>query len=253
MIVDTNVYLARWPFRRLAGDETPDLLARMRRHGVGQVWAGSFDALLHRDVEGVNARLADECKRHGAGMLLPFGTVNPKLPDWREDLRRCAEAHRMPGIRLHPNYHGYGLSDAEFGEVLRLATEARLVVQLVIGLEDERTQHPLLRVPVVDMGPLEEAVKSVPGLRLVVLNQKRDPRNRKLAATGRVWFDIANVEGAGGVGAMAEEIGAEHVVFGSHFPLFVFESSVLKMREAGFATKDEKAIFEDNARGLLRA
>jgi predicted TIM-barrel fold metal-dependent hydrolase len=251
MIVDTNASVSRWPFRRLAGDETADLVARMRKQGVSQAWVGSFDGLLHRDIAGVNARLAADCKQHGGGMLIPFGTVNPKLPDWQEDLRRCREVHRMPGIRLHPNYHGYALGDAEFGEVLRLATRAGLVVQLAVGMEDERTQHPLMHVPPVDLAPLAGVVKSVPSLRLVLLNQKRYPRNRQIAAAGQVYFDIAMLEGVAGVAAMAEEVSAGRMVFGSHFPLFVFESAALKMREAGFRESETKMIFEENARSLL--
>jgi predicted TIM-barrel fold metal-dependent hydrolase len=251
MIIDINAYLSRWPFRRLVGDDPADFVARMRRHGVGQAWVGSFDGLLHRDIGGVNARLAADCKEHGGGLLVPFGTVNPKLPDWQEDLRRCREQFRMPGIRLHPNYHGYTLADREFGEVLSLAARSSLVVQLAVGMEDERTQHPLMRVPLVDLAPLPGILKTVPSLRLVVLNQKRDPRSKQIAAAGQVWFDIACVEGAGGVGAFARDLPPGRVVFGSHFPLFYFESAALKVREAGFSEAEEKAITEENARTLL--
>ncbi len=67
LIIDTNAYLSRWPFRRLAGDEPTDFVAHMRKHGVSQAWVGSFDGLLHRDIGRVNARLSAECKSHGAG------------------------------------------------------------------------------------------------------------------------------------------------------------------------------------------
>src|SRR5207249_2425279 len=81
VIVDTNVSLSRWPFRRLGGDETAQLVARLRQRQVAQAWAGSFDGIFHRDIAGVNARLANDCRAYGQAMLLPFGSVNPKLPD----------------------------------------------------------------------------------------------------------------------------------------------------------------------------
>ena len=57
MIVDTNVHLSRWPFRRLAGDETSDLVARLRARDVTQAWAGSFDGIFQKDLAAVNERL----------------------------------------------------------------------------------------------------------------------------------------------------------------------------------------------------
>src|SRR5204863_6795783 len=65
MIVDVNVSLSRWPFRRLRGDELPELVSMLQARGVTQAWAGSFDALLHKDMAGVNERLAADCARHG--------------------------------------------------------------------------------------------------------------------------------------------------------------------------------------------
>ncbi len=251
MTIDTNAYLSRWPFRRLAGDEPSAFVSHMREQGVTEAWVGSFDGLLHRDVGGVNARLAADCKKFGNGMLVPFGTINPKLPDWQEDLRRCREVHRMPGIRLHPNYHGYSLADPEFSDVLRRGSAAGMIVQLAVQMEDERTQHPLMRFPPVNLGPLPEILRTIPSLRLLILNLGAGQGRRQLAAAGQVFFDFAMVEHVVGVADLAAEVSRDRVVFGSHFPLYYLESAAMKVREAGFNDADVKAVCVDNARRIL--
>ena len=254
MIVDTNVHLSRWPFRRLAGDETPDLVARLRKRNVAQAWAGSFDGILHKDIGGVNARLASDCRNYGADFLVPFGSINPKLPGWQEDMRRCAQDHGMPGIRLHPNYHGYELKDPVFAELLHIAAERRLIVQLVVSMEDTRTQHPLLRVAPVDVSALPELVKSEPAVRLVLLNWApalRGQRLQPLADAGAVYFDISTVEGIEGIARLVERLSPERVLFGSNFPLFYFESALLKVEESGLPEDRKTKILEGNARRIL--
>ena len=70
-LIDTNVMLGTWPFRRVPGDSPAELLARLRGQQVEQAWVGSFDGLFHRDLAAVNARLADECRHladHAAGI-----------------------------------------------------------------------------------------------------------------------------------------------------------------------------------------
>ncbi|HKV41049.1 MAG TPA: amidohydrolase family protein, partial [Blastocatellia bacterium] len=171
MIVDTNVNLFRWPFRRLAGDDPADLVKRLRDKGVTQAWAGSFEGLLHRDVAGVNLRLAAACREQGPNFLVAFGCINPKLPDWQEDVRRCHEDHRMAGIRLYPGYHGYTLEDPAFAELLAIAAKRRLIVQIALSMEDPRTQFPLMRVPPVDPAPLGRLIQHTRNLRLVLLNR----------------------------------------------------------------------------------
>ena len=255
MIIDVNVSLSRWPFRRVYGDDTPTLVSHLRARGVVQAWAGSFDALLHRDIAAVNERLADDCRRYGAGgFLVPFGVVNPSLPDWEEDLRRCHEQHRMPGIRLLPNYHSYKLDNPSFAHLLEGAHKRGLIVQIATKQEDERTHHPLMGVPEVDLKPLLSL--KTPRPPIVILNGLRslhDEPLRKLAALGSIWFDIAMIERVGSLGERMEQTGKERMLFGSHFPFFYWEPAQLKVKEAGLDPTSEKALLSDNARALLAA
>jgi predicted TIM-barrel fold metal-dependent hydrolase len=254
VIVDTNVNLARWPFRRLSADDPAALVARLRKHNVSQAWAGSFDGVFHKDLSSANARLAKDCRIHGQGMLLPFGSINPKLPDWQEDLRRCHEEHKMRGIRVHPNYHGYDLQDTAFAELLKLAAPRGLIVQLALCMEDERTQHPLMRVAPVDLTPLADLAEAEPRLKLVILNcypQIKPLQLTKLVSTGNVYFELSMVERVGAVARIIEQFTVERVLFGSHSPFFYFESAELKVREAGLSETQERAILEGNARRLI--
>lgn len=254
MIIDTNVNLSRWRFRRLIGDEPAELVARLRKRKVTQAWAGSFDGLFHKDLSSANSRLAKDCRAYGQGMLLPFGSINPQLPDWKEDLRRCKEEHRMAGIRLHPNYHGYSLQDPVFAEVLSLATAGGFIVQLALCMEDERTQNPLMRIPPVDLTPLADLVAREPKLRLVVLNSYLTLNLdllKKLSSSGEVYFDFSMVERIEGVERLAQKVSFQKILFGSNYPLFYFESALLKVQESGLTEEQKKAVFEGNARRLV--
>lgn len=252
-LVDTNVTLGRWPFRRVPLDNTSALVAKLREQRVTQAWAGDFDSLFHKDLAAANARLAEECRRHGRGMLVPFGSVNPKLPEWQDDLRRCHEQHRMPGIRLHPNYHGYKLDDPAFVELLPAAHARGLIVQIVADMEDERTQHPLARVAHTDFKPLPGLLKAQSGGRVVLLNWWRSvnaPLVKQLADVG-ACFDIATLENVGGVANLIQQIPVERILFGSHAPLFYPESAVLKLQESALTADQSQAVRSENARRLL--
>lgn len=258
MIIDTNVYVGQWPFRRLPGSALPELTAKLQSHGVTEAWAGSFEGILHEDVAGVNERLAVACQgpknSSGKALLIPFGTVNPALPDWRDDLRRCHEEHKMPGIRLHPGYHGYTLDDPRFAELLLLATERSIAVQVVLNMEDGRTQHPLAAVKEVNTLPLLPLIFKTKGMRLMIQNRKIEPSGKllgRLSYAGEVYFDFAMLEGVGAIPKLLEEIPSDRLLFGSHHPYFYFESALLKVKEAGLSEPQQKAILAENAALIL--
>jgi predicted TIM-barrel fold metal-dependent hydrolase len=251
-ILDANAYTGHWPFRRLLADEPDALVDRLRSRGVERAWVGSFEGVFHDDLGSANARLAATCHAHD-GVLVPFGSVNPMLPDWPEELRRCRDEHGMPGIRLHPNYHGYALDDPAFDRLLDLAAERGLIVQVVAWMEDERQQHPLMQVPEVDLAPLLPRLERRPGLRLVVLNgftAPTTPAVRPLLESGLAWFDIARLDALDGLATLLTIAPAERLLFGSFSPMFYPESSLLKLTESALEGPRARAILAANARRL---
>jgi hypothetical protein len=249
-IIDCNISLFRWPTRRMRGDETSTLVRMLEECGVGEAWAGSLEGMLCKDLGSANERLARECREHGKGILVPFGTINPGAPGWEDDLERCVRMHKMRGIRVYPNYHQYKLDDTRFLSLLRCSADHNLIVQIPVHMEDERMMHPLLQVPAVDVMPLQNALKRVPGCRIVLLNALKTysaAKLKPLVSAGTVAVEISMLEGLGAVRQLLALLSNGKVLFGTNAPLFYLESAFLKLKESALSAAEERALCRDNA------
>lgn len=247
-LTDCHVYLGENPFRQLGAGNTASFVQSLAARGVTEAWAGAFEGLLRRDVAVVNRDLAQACQ---GTMLRPCGTINLSLPDWQDDVRRCAEDHGMRVIRLHPNYHGYDLQAPAFRELLPLALKHRLMIQLVVQMEDERTQHPRVRVSPVDLTPLSTMLQEMKDMRIMLLNANAAMLLRHLQNCTNVWLDFAMIEGVGGVENLLKTWPQERLVFGSFAPVFYWESARLKMQESALSPAQAAAVHWQSAAGLL--
>src|SRR5437762_2998586 len=237
-IIDTNVNLFNWPFRALKYRDTRALVAKLKKHRVIEAWAGSFEALLFKDMNGVNVRLAAECLGHGPGFLIPFGSVNLAWPDWQEDVRRCHEVHKMPGIRIYPGYQPFDLDHPGMESLLKMASERGLILQVVFGMEDPRVHHPIINVGPVTFGPLLKAVQGTPNAKVEMLHFSGSSQGEDLShfmMETNTFMDISRLEGNGAVGRMigsitglpSARVPVDRIVIGSHVPYFPLETAIL--------------------------
>jgi uncharacterized protein len=259
-IIDTNVNLFRWPFRRLKYDDTRALGGKMKQHNVTEAWAGTFEALLHKDMAGVNERLAAECHAHGAGFLRPFGSVNLAWPDWEDDVRRCHEVHQMPGIRVYPGYQPFDLAHPDLKRLVAVTRERGLLLQITFQMEDPRVHHPLITLAPVDARPLVAALKESPGAKVQLLHFTGNLQGsdlQELMHQPGVSIDISRWEGNGAIGRMIGatpgratpgRVPVERVLFGSHAPYFPLETAILKLIESPLNQDQLHAIIQGNAR-----
>src|SRR6058998_1725608 len=241
-IIDTNVNLFDWPFRALKYRDPKALVTKLKKHRVTEAWAGSFEALLSKDTNGVNTRLAAECRQH-AGFLIPFGSVNLAWPDWEEDVRRCHQVHQMPGLRIYPGYQPFDLDHPGMETLVKMTAECGLILQVVFGMEDPRVHHPIIHVGPVTFAPLLKVMKSTPNAKVQLLHFSGSGPGDDLSqfmTKPNTFLDISRLEGNGAVGRMigsvqglpSPRVPVERIVFGSHAPYFPVETALLKLIES---------------------
>ncbi len=253
MITDTNVWLSRWPTRRLPLDDTPELVRTLQALHITQAWAASLDGLLHRDLRSVNRRTVTECQQHGQGVLRPVAIINPALPGWQDDLDDGLQLG-IRIIRLIPGWHGWTLQSPEFRQLLQTAAPHRLLLQICLRLEDPRIQHSLLQIPDVDPTPLLEADNRPADGPVQLLNALASTPLElagRLAVEAGVGFDIAMLEGLAGLERLTRQLPPERLQFGSFAPIFTPHAAVLKLQESELPRPLLDAIRKDNANTLL--
>lgn len=252
LFVDTNVSLFRWPFRRLPLDDRAKLVGKLRELGIGRAWAGNFEAVLHRDLSAVNDRLAEVCTSYPE--LVPVGMVHLTLPGWENDFERCIGAHDMPIVRLYPGYHGYDLTDARFGDLLRRASKAERLVQITVSLEDTRTQHPNIRIDDVDVAPLADWLKKIPDVRVQLLGHRlRGAALERLASIDRVLLDTARVDGTDSIARLVDAVGPSRVMYGSHSPFLIPEAALIRVYESRLDDPTSLAVMKTTAESIVAA
>jgi len=222
----------------------------LKQNQISKALAGSFDGILHKDIKAVNRRLVEECQSSGPDLLIPVGSVNPSLPGWESDVIACHEEWRMPGMRLHPNYHGYQLNDREVQKLFGMAAERGMFIQIAMRMEDVRTQHSLVKVPDVNFEALPKLMQQHSELQVTILNGMKSLSGAsitKLTANPNLTIEIAMLEGVGGIEKLIKQVPYQQILFGSYFPFFYLESSLNKLKESDLGMQIEKQITWENA------
>jgi uncharacterized protein len=235
MIVDFHAYVGDWPPYPLSYRDPPGLLRLLDRCAIEVAFVSGLDGLFAYNAGEANAHLA-EIVAPLRKRLRPVGTLNPALPTWRADLADGSRRHRLAGFRLHPAYHGYRLDNPEVAAVAQAVGEAGLPLFVSAFVDEERFQHPALRIPAVPLAQMRALSQAAPATTLVVNNLSPEEAATWLTAglNGTdVWFDIANMDKeSDGLVALVRRYGTERLVFGSQAP-FLYPEAIVALALLG--------------------
>jgi len=235
MVTDVACWVGEFAYRHLGELATVDwVLHQMDRLHIDEAWVGSLPAVVVRDP-----RPCDEALKHAlaghADRLRFVPTVQPCQARWEEDVRHAAE-RGAPAIRVYPHFHGLDPGGSQVRDVVTLAAEAGLPVQLTVRLEDMRQRSAPDPGIEVAAAAVRRLVRSVPHGRVLVTHAgrefieevhfglTRDEARRVLWEVSWIWGPPEDH-----LALLMETIGVERFTFGTGMPLRIPDAAMAKV------------------------
>jgi len=251
MIIDASTYVGHWPFRALPHRTVRDLLRQMNEHGIDKAVVSSIHAMFYKNAHEANHELHRETRRH-RDRLIPFGTLNPTYPGWEDDMRQCRETFGMPGLRLIPQYHGYTLADACATEIVKAATELKMVVSLSGRIVDRRPRSPHDHPQEITDEQILTLFRRTREARYLLVNTWT-LLYRRLPKQPVVWMDTCRYRAAPShdLENLIKGIGSDRVVFGSSMLLRYPKPALIEMELLKASKVVKEKIYSRNLAKLL--
>jgi uncharacterized protein len=261
---DRDAYLARdatfremysRPSARIATAD--ELLASMDASGIDRSVACGF-AWSEAELCRRHSEYLLEAAAASGGRIIPFCTVLPSDDSARENIKRWAGAGARGLGELRPQNQGFSLVDSEEADLLAWAADAYDLALLFHASEPLGHPYPgKAGLPIEQLGRFIADFAGVSviaahwggGLPFFALMPE------VLESYGRTYFDSAGTKflySPSVYGRAIELVGADHILFGSDFPLVDQEHALRELRGAHIDDEARTLIEGENAVALLR-
>ena len=225
-LVDTSVFCGYWPFRCLSVRTPEALKASLKSQGVSRAWVAASEAILYPDPMLGNDALFAAIS--GDPFFLPVAIIDPTLATWERDTRTRLGRHECGALKLVPNYHGYDLDGPSVASLVHFARETDVPVCIQVRMMDERSHHPLMKVPGVSCNEIASLANRHPSTRFLVCGAYRGELATLRDCTN-VWCEISMVEAERSLWQAVDTLGPERVVYGSHSPFLAGAAALAKL------------------------
>ena len=227
-------------------DGTVQTLLRLGdEHGVQRFLVHSV-ATIPEQVEKINSFIASECRAHPS-RLIGFAALHPDTKNPADELER-ARGMGLKGVKLHPDFQKFDISDPRMDDAYAAMAEMGLPVLIHMGDPRYDWSSPK-HVPVI--------LKRHPRLRVICAHfggyTRWDEAAECLKGEG-VWIDTSS-----SLFMLAPErakryislYGEDHVLFGSDYPMWNVGDEIRSVQSLGLSEETNRKIFSGNLKALL--
>jgi len=248
-LIDTLVIFGHWPFRKLRLDFNY-LEEKMKENKINKAIIINVNGAFYRDVHESNIELLQVTKESALrNKLIPFGTINPLFPSWKDDLLEAIENFNFKGFNLFPNYHKYSLLDPRLEEFWKIVGTKKIFISFIVKFEDSRQRHGL-DVPDISESEIIDFLRKYPDIKVIIHNISyksamnivfSNPHNNNIFFDMNFFYDVP----IGETIRFVDMVGKERIVFASFYPFRYYTVGLWKLRESGIEPAHFGKCFEE--------
>jgi len=214
--------------------------------------AGVSKYLVHsvstsaRQVESINNFIISQCEAH-PGVFIGFATMHPDYANPYDELK-CAKDMGIKGVKLHPDFQDFAISDPKMDEAYEAIESLDLPILFHTGDNRFNRSNPR-HVP--------EVLRKHPKLKIICAHfggwSEWDEAESCLKK-GSVWIDTCSSmywipdETAK---RLINHYGAERVLFGSDYPMWNVADEIKRMENLKLTDREYRMIYSENLSNLL--
>jgi len=245
MLIDINAYIGHWPFRQVKYNTCETRLQLMDQFGVDISVISNLNGVFYKNTQSANDELYEEMKsnRRFRDRFIPFAVINPIYSGWQDDFKESIEKMGMNGIRLHPKYHGYDLTNPSCIELVKMARDRGLPVALSLRMVDRRVSSWMDIATEWQLKDIVPIVTAVPDAKYLILNISN---NAQLSEEETQIFKKATIvmDTSGrqleNLGELLNKYGKDKFAFGTHSPILDYRTGLLRIESLRGDEADEK-------------
>lgn len=247
-VIDANVGVGHTNFRPAPVDSPEELLAEMGRHGVDRA------VIHHQQGENLSAVTGNELLHEWLDghedAFIPQWMASPE-PDVLVQLQELRAAGKVNNVRIHESaVAGVPFVDWVYGDLLEWLQQERIPVWISLHDTWDPTWTSRTTTPVTET---MDILRAFPDLVTVLLgaHYTHSLYVRPFLKLPNVHLELSRYEVLRELEALANEFGAERLLYGSFYPRLAMGPILYYMHNVGFDEATLRTMCTDNLERIL--
>lgn len=257
-IIDCSTWVGNWAFYYLRYGKLEILKERLEKYNISKAYVSPIEAILEQEPTRANNALFESIDKLNniknenpdERYFSPVPIIDLSICNWQEMIDVFTKRNDVKIIKLLPNYHMYDLTEDALKMLVEYTLKYNFIISIQMKIEDTRGQHPLMKVPDVQIEKVVKVISNFPEQKFIINNGYINDVDQVLYSFDNVYADISSVETQDILSTLSKRHGTKRLLFSTHSAFYYPEGNLFKLAYSTLNKEDLNKIAYENAKEL---